>query len=314
MDEAVSRAAALSVAIMIPASWLRLVPGCEQGETPQRIVSLGSGTAHQLWRVRSRRGDYVLRAPDAAAPRMLTPVFQRECLLQRCAAGLGLAPQIMAVSSSDSVLVMQFIDGRQPTPHELGCEPWLAQLLAAVQRLHGAPVPDLPPLNPLADAAMFAQQVLAAQPTEAPLIRRRLQWAEALWREIAADGRARAVIHCDLHAGNIIVRGDAAGQLIFLDWEYANVGDPLLDFAALCAQYPLVQPQVMQFLVGQAPRPAISAQRLFAATAVFRLLSWLWWRARSCQQANVPGSTPEQLQQMVALEEQLDQSLERAQC
>lgn len=297
---------------MIDPAWLRQVPGCEHGQAPRRCLRLGSGTAHAIWRVITASGDFVLRAPDASLPIMLTTAFDREVQLQQAAAAVGIAPSILATDAARQLMVMQYVDGQHLTEQQLLQRPRLAQLLATLARLHAeAQRPALAPLDPLANATQFAQEI-AARGGSAPmlqrLIARRLEQAARLWQICCEDGRAPVVVHCDLHVGNIIARDTHAPPLVLLDWEYAAVGDPLLDYAALVAQYPAAQAAVEAHLRQFAGSQHIANDRLAAASAVFVLLSWLWWKARALQQ---PDDAAANLQ-MAALERRLDASLEHA--
>ena len=58
------------------------------------------------------------------------------------------------------------------------------------------------------------------------------------WRAPASTQRAPAIVHSDLHHGNVLT----ADRVYFIDWEYAQVGDPLLDLACIMAYYPRAMP------------------------------------------------------------------------
>lgn len=295
---------------MIPAQWLQLVPGCQPGQEPRSIVRLAGGTAHQLWRIQTIAGDYVLRAPDDAVPVMAKTEFVTELRLQRVAASANLAPGVVNCDEARGVLVMPFIEGVHPTERELVHAPVLGTLLAALQRLHELPAPLITEFDPLENLQALAQQLAAAQVPDALLIQRRLRRALALWRSGAGDSRQPAVIHCDPHVGNIIVRSVPVDDspLALLDWEYASVGDPVLDYAALCSQYPEAAADTVRHLATLPAGARISAHRLASASAVFAVLSWLWWRARALQRPNLTS----QARHVTALDARLDELLDRA--
>ena len=81
-----------------------------------------------------------------------------------------------------------------------------------------------------------------------------------------------------------------ADRVYFIDWEYAQVGDPLLDLACLMTYYPRAVPHGELLLeasgladVGTTP------EMLGELTNVFTLLTYLWYRARRIAR-NVPAT------------------------
>ena len=74
--------------------------------------------------------------------------------------------------------------------------------------------------------------------------------AEALTRAGFAQ-RAPSIVHSDLHHGNVLT----ADRVYFIDWEYAQVGDPLLDLACIMAYYPRAVPHGALLLEAVGPRP-----------------------------------------------------------
>jgi aminoglycoside phosphotransferase (APT) family kinase protein len=84
-------------------------------------------------------------------------------------------------------------------------------------------------------------------------------------------------VHSDLHHGNVLT----ADRVYFIDWEYAQVGDPLLDLACVMAYYPraAVHGELLLSSSGLADRGATLAA-LADLTSVFTLLTYLWYRAR----------------------------------
>jgi aminoglycoside phosphotransferase (APT) family kinase protein len=87
---------------------------------------------------------------------------------------------------------------------------------------------------------------------------------------------ARRIVHGDPTEGNVLDRQ----RLWLIDWEYAQLADPLYDVAAVLAYYPVARPHVAELLAA-AGRPAGErGERLDAATGVHAALGWLWHYAR----------------------------------
>ena len=291
----------------IPSHWRRHVPGCEADGQPLSVSPLGTGTAHQNWRVRTVVGEYVLRAPDPALPVMSQRDFNREHSLQQVASTQGIAPKIVRVDVQELLLVMEFIDGEAWSCEDFSVALRLRDLCARLIQLQHIEPPTLELFDPIRNAEVYAQQLLAQDAADSHLIDVRLAAARRLWSICCSDKRTAVILHCDLHAGNVLDRQGVLGAdaIVQLDWEYAQIGDPLIDFAAICANYAKALPPVMDWLSHHAPGGARLAARLPLATAVFRLLSWLWYRVRALQQQ----PRGDELAQMSQLGEDLDSAL-----
>jgi aminoglycoside phosphotransferase (APT) family kinase protein len=209
---------------------------------------------------------------------------------------------------------MEFIDGDRWSQADFGRSERVSALLDGLSQLHRLRAPALQPLDPVAMARRYAQRLLAHDKANSKRLQRRLDAAANAWQQCCAARRRPAIVHCDLHAGNIVrrVAPEAVPAIALLDWEYAHCGDPLLDFAALCAQHPPLQQPVTAFLA--ADGSALAQTRLSgdlpAAVAVFRLLSWLWWQERRLLQ----DLTAEEAQQADVFAYRLDEDLETYAC
>ena len=72
-----------------------------------------------------------------------------------------------------------------------------------------------------------------------------MRWAMLMQR--APEERAPTLVHGDYHFGNMLFRG--ANVIAVLDWEIAELGQPLLDLGCLCAM------TVRRGLAADAPNP-----------------------------------------------------------
>lgn len=73
------------------------------------------------------------------------------------------------------------------------------------------------------------------------------------------QSRPYALLHTDLHRDNLVVTGDAARPLFFLDWELASYGDPLHDLATHLVRMRYPEDQWAEVI--EAWRSAVSAVR-----------------------------------------------------
>ena len=93
-------------------------------------------------------------------------------------------------------------------------------------------------------------------------------------------------MHSDLHHGNVLT----ADRVYFIDWEYAQVGDPLLDLACVMAYYPRAVPHGALLLEASGlAETGATPEMLGELTNVFTLLTYLWYRARRVSR-NVPAT------------------------
>src|SRR4029079_3381746 len=94
--------------------------------------------------------------------------------------------------------------------------------------------PSVPRFDPLASARRYAEVIIASEPDEAGRIQFLLANAADSLTRAGSSQRAPSIVHCDLHHGNVIT----ADRVYFIDWEYAQVGDPLSDRACWMAYSP----------------------------------------------------------------------------
>jgi thiamine kinase-like enzyme len=116
-----------------------------------------------------------------------------------------------------------------------------------------------------------------AEPQETMRIGDLLARGEAALQRSGSAARAACIVHMDLHHGNVVT----ADRIYFIDWEYAQLGDPLLDLACVMAYYPraVAHGPLLLEASGLAER-GVTAEMLVELTRVFNLLTYLWYRAR----------------------------------
>jgi aminoglycoside phosphotransferase (APT) family kinase protein len=109
--------------------------------------------------------------------------------------------------------------------------------------------------------------------------------AEALERS-GWGRRPASIVHGDLHHGNVIT----ADRVYFIDWEYAQVADPLHDLACILAYYPRAAPHGGLLLEASGLDASGATPAMLAdVTNVFVLVNYLWYRARRVARA-VPAT------------------------
>ena len=160
----------------------------------------------------------------------------------------------------------------------------LRRLGERLYALHRLPPPAIEAFDPWRVAQAYLRQIDAAQ--AAALERAAAAPAGACSAELGT-GDAR-------HDGG--ARGSVAGQpaagirprLWLLDWEYAQLSDPLMDVACVLAYYPARR--ALSRRTGGSRglrRPRAGDRPCRRAYYIYRALSWLWHLARG-EQAEPP--------------------------
>ena len=145
--------------------------------------------------------------------------------------------------------------------------------------LHAFDAAAVARFDPMAAARRYADTIIRSDPDEAERIgslasqRRRGRSTRS-----GSPQRAPCIVHCDLHHGNVLT----ADRIYFIDWEYAQVGDPLLDLACVMTYYPRALAHGALLLEASGlDRRRCDAVRCWASSrSVFTLLTYLWYRAR----------------------------------
>jgi aminoglycoside phosphotransferase (APT) family kinase protein len=103
------------------------------------------------------------------------------------------------------------------------------------------------------------------------------QAAEDICARLQAAAPAAVLCHNDVHAQNLLF--DRAGRLWLLDWEYAGLGDPMLDLASYASQQQLGEGASL-LLVREyvAAGGSATVARLSVARWVFDYVQMLWYR------------------------------------
>ena len=261
---------------MIDEGLLQYVPGCENGDAPFSQELIGGGKVNRSFLVRTRRGRFVVRLNEntAADPGLDR---ERELLLHGAAANAGLAPQVVFAAPDRSCLITDYLDGRLWTPHYFSRMRDLRSLGGRLRTLHSLVPPAVTRFDPLVAARRYVDLIVRHDPAEALRLQSLLdRGAEALARS-QSEARQPCIVHSDLHHGNVIT----ADRVYFIDWEYAQVGDPLLDLACIMAYYPRsVAHGGLLLNAAGLDESGTTEAMLVELTHVFNLLTYLWYRAR----------------------------------
>jgi len=131
--------------------------------------------------------------------------------------------------------------------------------------------------DPMVAARRYAENIVHGDPADAGRIGALLERGDQAYANSGSKQRAACIVHSDLHHGNVLT----ADRIYFIDWEFAQLGDPLLDLACVLAYYPkaVTHGALLIEAAGLGPVGADEAA-LGELTRVFNLLTYLWYRAR----------------------------------
>jgi aminoglycoside phosphotransferase (APT) family kinase protein len=261
---------------MIDGALLQHVPGCEDGEPPYSQELIGGGRVNRSFLVRTRRGRFVVRLNETVES---DPGLdrEREQVLHNLAAQAGIAPHIVYAAADRSCLITDFVEGRLWTPHYFSRMRDLRSLAMRVRALHAITPPPMPRFDPIAVARRYVDLIARQDPGEHGRLRALLERGVEAYERSGSAQRPACIVHNDLHHGNVLT----AERVYFIDWEYANVGDPLLDLACVMAYYPRsVSHGGLLLSASGLDELGATEASLGQLTQVFNLLTYLWYRAR----------------------------------
>ncbi len=260
----------------IPAELLAEVPGCSPREPSPRVLRLQGGRSNRAFLVTGSAGDFVLRlGAEARTAAALGVDRGAELATQRVAAAAGIAPRVLVADATRGFIVMEYVPGAalppdwQEDPRRVAA---LATVLDRVRRL--TPPPGLPRLALPDRIDELHTRLQASRPSAAAALAPRIAAARRDWVASGAGQREPCVVHSDPNPDNIIERPD--GSLLLLDWEYAHLGDPLQDAAAVLALHPTLGERARDLLGAAAGPTAVDMAMLEAMARVYRVLDESW--------------------------------------
>ena len=233
---------------------------------PILASSLDGGSTHLSCKLTARTatGDahFVLRYRNPKQDRLGISFAAELTCLQR-AADAGLAPRVVWHNIKDELIVMDYA-----APEEVDRPDLLAELVMAIHKLP----PDIPALDLKLQMARYTRAATDRGIDKTlliPTMEPRLSSAI----EVLHSG-PQVLCHNDLTLDNIRYLQD---RLIAIDWEYAAVGSPYFDIAALCAGRSMFDATAFARRVFDS---AFLPPLWQAANRVYNAMSWNWhWAA-----------------------------------
>jgi aminoglycoside phosphotransferase (APT) family kinase protein len=266
---------------VIPASVLRRIPGCAGGEAPLRVQLLHGGrNVNRNLRINTLAGRFVLRQQIWEGPRPGADPL-REVACHRAAAAAGVAPAVLDAAPDGSWILMDYVEGGMWTPPRLQAPEGLRTLGACLQRLHAITPPrGLVAFDPVSIATGQAQAILERDPAAAEQVETLVARTQQLAADCAAFGATPVTTHGDLTASNLIGPGP-----MLVDWEYAQLADPVYDLACLSIYYPGLRLRGGELIGAVGITDANATVRLRLHAELFDSLNRLWEQAQALRHA-----------------------------
>ena len=254
---------------MLPDELERVADRHVPGAGKVGIHRLSHGVVNDTYRV--------LRGGTAYAMRVATsnscdsgPDRAWEARVLECAVTADLAPVMEYCDPQRGILISRWALGRLWNPAEVRRRAGISRMAELLRRIHALPMPAPARLmNPKKwiDYYSAAACKNAGRDSDTAAALR-----TAAIKHLAALAALRSVdpviCHSDLHALNLIDRGDA---LLLLDWEYAHAADPFWDLAGWSANNDFGDELQHDLLVTYNGRPPTPSEQLR-----LNLLVWLY--------------------------------------
>jgi aminoglycoside phosphotransferase (APT) family kinase protein len=267
----------------ISASVLRRVPGCTRGEAPLSVqLLLGGRNVNRNLLIDTPAGRFVLRQRIREGPRPGADSL-REVTCHRAAAAAGVAPAVLDAAPDGCWILMDYIEGGTWTSVQLQAAKGLRTLGARLQRLHAiTPPKGLAEFDPVSIATEQAQAILERDPAAVAQVDTLVARTRQLAVDCVAFAATPVTTHGDLNASNLI------GPVpMLVDWEYAQLADPVYDLACLSVYYPGLRLRGAELLGAAGITDTNGALRLQLHAELFDSLNRLWERAEALRLAQL---------------------------
>jgi thiamine kinase-like enzyme len=232
------------------------------------VVQLEGGITNRNFRVNFGGTDYVVRLPGKRTA-LLGIDREAECIANRAAAQLGIAPAVAALLAEPSALVTAFVSGREMKADELREPEAIAEVAHDLRGLHdsGTELPTDFDSFRLVEQYAETGRANGSEPPDG--YDDALETANAIERAVRdKPGHEPVPAHNDLLPANFLRDGD---RMQVIDWEYAGMGDRWFDLGNFAVNNELDDDQEALLLEAYFGEPATDGRR--ATLKLFRFMS-----------------------------------------
>ncbi|HKS58570.1 MAG TPA: choline/ethanolamine kinase family protein [Steroidobacteraceae bacterium] len=240
------------------------------------IEPIKHGLTNRSWLVSTDSDRFVVRISDVGAAEELQIDRNSEALVLQHVARAGIGPQILRCDPAAGILVTRYL-GATWTEQDTQSDYNIGRLAGVLRRLHSLDIPAGVRAVDLAATVNGYIRTLLERGTHSRLALPALRdCADETASQLRQDSTPR-LCHNDVHHLNIV----GSDPVRLIDWEYAGVGEPLFDLAAVCVYHRYRKPQRERLLMAYGePSSAINWQRLELACWLFDYIRDLWTAVR----------------------------------
>ena len=245
---------------------------CNQPPSAEQIKAMPAGLTNQAFLLQLDSGNYVLRIASSNSEK-LDINRHAEFQIQQCLAQVGLTAKVRYKAPDNSYWLRDYIEGRSLTAADLTM-PNLRLMVQTLKQIHQLPVLlETPQLRIEEKAEHYWRMIKKNYSANLLSLRPELQ------QHLAGFPAGKlSLCHIDPTPANWIQT--ANGELVLLDWEYAAIGHPWWDIAALL-QYAEISMVEKQELLNKYGIQLGQSWRL--AQAQMEYMSILWYGAQGYQ-------------------------------
>ncbi len=237
------------------------------GVDGRAIEALAGGTRNHVYRLGVPPRSVVVRIAGAGDADLAVD-RESEVAAQRAAAARGLAPRLLWSSLAEGIVASEWLPGRSWSREEAGTPQAIERVAAWLRALHATPPPaGLRRVDYLETLLFYCGRLEAAR------VPRGLLEAAQDWRAALGEPPRLALCHHDLHHSNVV---DSGAEIRWVDWEYAGLGDPLMDLAGYVSYQQLDEDQAAELLAAYGQNGAITPERLRPARQLFEAVATVW--------------------------------------
>jgi thiamine kinase-like enzyme len=232
------------------------------------VVQLEGGITNRNFRVNFGGTDYVVRLPGKRTA-LLGIDREAECIANKAAAELGMAPRVAALLDEPSALVTAFVSGREMKAEELREPETIAEVADDLRKLHDSET-ELPSgfdsFRLVEEYAQTGREHGSEPPAGYDDALEAAHAIEAAVRD--QPGHEPVPAHNDLLPANFLRDGE---RMQLIDWEYAGMGDRWFDLGNFAVNNELGDEEEAQLLEAYFGEPPDARRR--ATLKLFRFMS-----------------------------------------
>src|SRR5690554_378603 len=245
---------------------------CNQPPSAEQIKAMPAGLTNQAFLLQLDSGNYVLRIASSNSEK-LDINRHAEFQIQQCLAQVGLTAKVRYKAPDNSYWLRDYIEGRSLTVADLTM-PNLRLMVQTLKQIHQLPVLlETPQLRIEEKAEHYWRMIKKNYSANLLSLRPELQ------QHLAGFPAGKlSLCHIDPTPANWIQT--ASGELVLLDWEYAAIGHPWWDIAALLQQAKIGNSEKQELLSSYGIMPDQSWR---LAQAQMEYMSILWYGAQGYQ-------------------------------